>query len=149
MALSIPFQQTALYVKTCGDEVTEEERAVIDSVLDYDKLGQYNPVLSDPVKTTYRFDDSKLPEYFRVWFQMFLKHPGIYVEAFLLKSYGFFAPYDQSFDPLIITYTEPKMTELGFTHPLGEAGVAVLNSFKNLNISSRLGYVFLMPGLYA
>lgn len=42
-ALSIPFQQTALYVNRFPDEVTEEEKLVIDSVLDYDRLMNITP----------------------------------------------------------------------------------------------------------
>src|SRR5699024_9245735 len=36
-ALSIPLQKTARYVVMYGDEVTEEERAAIDAVVDYDQ----------------------------------------------------------------------------------------------------------------
>lgn len=91
--LSVPFQQTARYVRDYGDEVTEEEREAIDRVLDYDKLGEvYDPNISDPVKKTFNEDaDSEdLKAYFKVWFQMFLKHPGCYIEATLNNYYGYF-----------------------------------------------------------
>lgn len=91
--LSVPFQQTARYVRDYGDEVTEEERKAIDRVLDYDKLGEvYDPNISDPVKKTFNEDaDSEdLKAYFKVWFQMFLKHPGCYIEATLNNYYGYF-----------------------------------------------------------
>lgn len=52
--LSLPFQQTARYVRDYGDEVTEEEKAAIGQVLDYDKIVKgYMELTSDPVKTTY------------------------------------------------------------------------------------------------
>lgn len=91
--LSIPFQQTARYVSTYPDEVTEEEKTAIDKVLDYDSLADiYNPELSDPVKGTYREDitSTELKAYFKIWFQMFLKHPGTYVSATINNYYGFF-----------------------------------------------------------
>ena len=52
--LSLPFQQTARYVRDYGDEGTEEEKAAIGQVLDYDKIAKgYMELTSDPVKTTY------------------------------------------------------------------------------------------------
>ena len=90
-ALSIPFQQTARYVRDHGAEVTAEERNIIDSVLDYSKLPvYYTPWLSDFVKNTYRGDNSKLPDYFRVWFRQFLRHPDTYIEASISTVSGFF-----------------------------------------------------------
>lgn len=92
--LSIPFQQTARYVRDYQSEVTEYERQVIDSVLDYNTIGTvYNPLISDAVKGTYKGDDSKLLEYFKVWSTMFLKHPRTYIEAFLGGTYLYYYPF--------------------------------------------------------
>lgn len=91
--LSVPFQQTARYVRDYADEVTEEERDAIDRVLDYDTIGEvYDPNISDPVKKTFHEDaDSEdLKAYFKVWFQMFLKHPVCYIKATLNNYYGYF-----------------------------------------------------------
>ena len=38
--LSIPFQQTARYVKEHGKEVTKEEKMTINKVLNYDTIGK-------------------------------------------------------------------------------------------------------------
>ena len=92
-ALSIPFQQTARYVKEYGNEVTHKEKKTIDRVLDYNKLESiYNPILSDPVKDTYNEKASKkdLIAYFKVWFSMFLKHPCVYASATINNYYGYF-----------------------------------------------------------
>lgn len=89
-ALSLPFQQTARYVKEYGDEITLEEREVIARILDYDNLAAiYDPELSDPVKGTYRSTAAKedLKAYFQIWLQQFLKHPWCYVEATLNQNY--------------------------------------------------------------
>ncbi len=94
-ALSLPFQQTARYVKEHGQEVTPTERMAIDKVLGYDDLGQrYNPVLADPVKNAYNkyTTSSELKEYFKVWFSQLQKHPGSYLEATLHNTYGYFYP---------------------------------------------------------
>lgn len=88
-ALSIPFQQTARYVTQHGDEVTAEERAAINEVLPYDDLAElYNPYISDPVKNKFNDNASSddLKEYFQVWFQQFLKHPGCYVKAVYVQN---------------------------------------------------------------
>lgn len=94
-SMSIPFQQTARYVRDYGYDVTSDERRAIDSVLIYDELGSnYNPELSDPVKSTYREDTSSddLKNYLAVWFKMFFKHPDAYVQATLNNIYGYFYP---------------------------------------------------------
>ena len=38
--LSLPFQQTARYIVNHGDEISEEEKQVIDRILDYNSLAQ-------------------------------------------------------------------------------------------------------------
>lgn len=94
-SLSVPFQQTARYVKEHGDEVTEEEKSVIDNILVYDTLAErYDPLLSDPVKRDYKKSATteKLMEYFKVWFSQFLKHPTTYIEATMNNVYGYFYP---------------------------------------------------------
>ncbi len=92
-ALSIPFQQTARYVRDHGDEVTEEEKEIINRVLDYDNLSElYVPLCSDEVKATYKEDSSALKDYFKVWFEQFKKHPITYIEATLNTSYLSFYP---------------------------------------------------------
>ncbi|MDD2435552.1 MAG: DUF6020 family protein [Bacilli bacterium] len=93
-ALSIPFQQTARYVKY-DNRLTEEETKVIDKLLDYDTLAErYNPVLSDPVKNQFNPDYNKedLSKYFRVWFNGLKKHPDLYLEATIHNTYGYFYP---------------------------------------------------------
>ena len=92
--LSLPFQQTARYVRDYGDEVTQEEREAIDAVLDYDKLpSAYMELTADPVKTTYHAESTEeLISYFKVWFAQFLKHPLCYVEATWNQNYYVFAP---------------------------------------------------------
>lgn len=94
-ALSIPFQQTARYVKEHEDEVTEYEKNVIDNILDYEALPKvYRPTVSDFVKNTYNKDATTddLLEYFKVWFLQFLKHPTTYIEATMNNTYGYFYP---------------------------------------------------------
>lgn len=92
--LSLPFQQTARYVRDHGDDVTEEERAIIAEVLDYEKIPTvYMELTSDPVKTTYHADGMEdLLPYFGVWLKQFFRHPLCYIEATWNQNYYMFAP---------------------------------------------------------
>lgn len=94
-ALSLPFQQTARYVKEHGDEVTKEEKKAIRAVLAYGKLAErYDPKISDPVKATYRNKATMedLKNYFLVWAQQGLKHPVTYLEATMNQNYYLLYP---------------------------------------------------------
>lgn len=93
-ALSVPFQQTARYVRDHPGDVTEKEREIIGAVLDYERLesGVYNPDLSDPVKETYHGDTRALLRYMGVWASQFFRHPGTYFQATLANSCGFYYP---------------------------------------------------------
>lgn len=93
--LSIPFQQIARYGIEYGDELTEEEIAVIDAVLDYDTIIQeYDPQLSDAVKNTYKdgCTDEERSAFFQLWFRLFLRHPGVFFEATFANSFGYWYP---------------------------------------------------------
>lgn len=91
-ALSIPFQQTARYVRDYGDELSEEDEEILSRVLDYENLADlYDPVTSDPVKYTYHAETAKdLTDYFGLWFRLVLKHPGNAVQATMNNAYGWF-----------------------------------------------------------
>lgn len=93
-ALSLPFQQTARYVRDYGNEIPKEEKEAIAKVLDYDKIPSvYLEMTADPVKTTFHAETNEdLFNYFKVWFKQFLKHPLCYIEATWNQNYYLFAP---------------------------------------------------------
>lgn len=94
--LSIPFQQTARYIKEHKEQVTSEEKEAINAVLNYNIIAQnYDPNLSDPVKGTYTGRDECLSEYFKVWWKQFCKAPDTYVSATLNGTYGYYAYKDK------------------------------------------------------
>lgn len=93
--LSIPFQQTARYVKEYPDEVSTKEKNAIENVLAYDKLSElYTPHVSDKVKRTHPLEvsDEEYKKYFEVWWSMLKKHPRIYLESTLSQNYYLFSP---------------------------------------------------------
>lgn len=88
-ALSLPFQQTARFVRDHEMEIPQEERDAIDAVIGISGLGRaYDPVICDPVKA--RFRDGVTPEdmqrYFAVWFKQFGRDPLCYVKATLIQN---------------------------------------------------------------
>lgn len=147
-ALSVPFQQTARYVVYYEDELTEYEREVIDHVLSVDGIKCYDPVISDPVKYYYR--GAELGEYFKVWFQMFWKHPGCYVSAFINKGYGYLAPVSQNMEAWIGLegdYTAYDV-ELGIHHVFDPVLSYALGQLWNLSMVLPLVRYLCTPGLY-
>lgn len=100
--LSIPMQQTARYIRDHYDDITAEEKEVLESVfiVDLNVIGQeYVEELSDPVKWRFVNDPTsvQLLDYFKVWFQQLIKHPDTYVQAFLNHTYGYFYPDRDNF----------------------------------------------------
>ncbi len=132
--LCLPFQQTAFYLNQFPDEVTDDEREAISKVLDYDYMLQcYTWNRADPAKVTFNeyCTNEELADYFKVWFQMFLKHPRTYFDATLHQTMGYFYPpagflwrvpyHDSSW---LMEHTNNKCQEIGtdFVHPETLAG---------------------------
>ena len=93
--LSIPFQQTARYVKENKQNLDKDEIKHIDKVLDISTLAsRYKPEIADPVKNAYNkyTTDEELKNYFKVWLKGFTKRPDIYLEATLNNIYGYLTP---------------------------------------------------------
>ena len=147
-ALSIPFQQTARYVNTYPDEITEREREVIDSVLDYSRLDRYNPEVSDNIKATYRGDASKLPAYFRVWFEMLRKHPITYIEAFFKQCFGYLAPVRSQLDCVVEPVTYPELLGIGLHSVTGEGARMCLLLVRLFFTDLPIVTVLSMAGTY-
>ncbi|MBQ4275640.1 MAG: hypothetical protein II717_03825 [Lachnospiraceae bacterium] len=142
------FQQTARYVNTYPNEVTEEEKAVlIQNFQSYDTFNNYDPTINDPVKIYYNHSTPK--EYFTTWFKMFLKHPFIYVDSYLNGSFGYLAPVKTDTGAYIMTQYPTYMEEtMGLHHTVSRESQEKL--IKRLNGSSDIPILRLlnMPGLY-
>ena len=95
-AFSLPFQITARYINQHSDELTDKETVAIEAVLGDVKTvaERYDPELADAVKALYIEDagTGAVIEYFKVWISMFFKHPGTYIEGFLVHTYGWYCP---------------------------------------------------------
>ncbi len=127
-ALSIPFQQTARYVRDYGYELTEEDEEIISQVLDYENLAElYDPITSDPVKATYHAESSDdLAAYFRLWFRQLLKHPGNAVEATMNNAYGWFYQEGYAHNYMMSSQIEGQEIRWEIVQP------AFLDGFRNV-----------------
>ena len=93
--LSIPFQQTARYVKKHEEEMTTEEKEAIDKVLGIETLAErYKGNISDPVKNGFNkyATEEDLKRYWEVWGEELLKDPKTYIEATVENTYGYIYP---------------------------------------------------------
>lgn len=101
----ILFQQTAKYGQDYPEDVTDEERELLNTVFDYDEMVEvYNPQLADWVKNCLKLSEyhsadhtnkefsAVKGDYFKVWFAQLLRHPMSYVRTFLECSYGYYYP---------------------------------------------------------
>lgn len=91
--LSLPFQQTARYLRDNPQDVTEDEKKIISAVLDYEKIPElYNPNIADYARNTFRENSTseELKKYFIVWLKMFFKHPETYFKATLNNTYNYY-----------------------------------------------------------
>lgn len=147
--LSVPFQQTARYVKEYDNEVTDEEREIIDKVLKYDTLAnRYVPERSDAVKDEYNKDATSedLKNYFKVWFRQFFKHPNVYVEAFLNNYYGYFYLEGniEEYTTRFIANCDDDLTKTGeFNYSYNDEYKGERNAVKHLlNISKRMPVIY-------
>lgn len=92
-ALSIPFQQTALYVQKYGNELSQEEYKIINAVLPADEIAElYVADRADAVKFKYKQSATgeDLVNYFSLWLRQFFKHPHVYFEAFFKITDGYY-----------------------------------------------------------
>jgi len=86
---SLPFQQTARLIKYHEDLITEEEKIIINKVLDYDKVADtYMEHIADPVKYLFNNDAGAkdILDYLLVWFKQFFKAPLTYIEATSIQN---------------------------------------------------------------
>lgn len=155
-ALSIPMQQSARYISEYGDEITEEERDVLESVFnDYDNIANiYDAFCSDSVKNTVFIEKDELPRYFLIWLKMGLKHPKVYFDAFMCLNYGYLAPAEQNAEA---NGDMPNQEHDDIMSQLNDMGADGTQNAENIQILKYLIYMNMvfplvryltMPGVY-
>ncbi len=94
-ALSITIQQVAAVLYS-GETVTEEQGEILYGMLPRETWkSEYSPGISDTVK--HKINDSflraHLGGFLKVWVQLMIRNPGIYLKAFLIETPGYWQPY--------------------------------------------------------
>ena len=155
-ALSIPMQQSARYIKEYGNEVTEEEKIVLECFFnDYDNIPSiYEAYCADSVKNTVFVEKEELGKYFLTWFKMGLKHPGVYFDAFMCLNYGYLAPTEQNAEANGDMPNQEKEVIMSQLYDMGVDGTQDENNVQILKYLIFMNMVFpivrylSMPGIY-
>ena len=128
------FQQSAYYLTVHPDDITAEEAAAIDGVLDREAMVRnYHDYITDPVKNDYKYNprfletsagprsfrhvdythqQEALRAYLTAWASMGLRHPLTYLEASASIWLGFF--YNNGF-ALLDIYTPGAVNPMATT----------------------------------
>lgn len=92
--LTVPIQQLARTYEYAPEEFSEEQKETLYEILSEEALNTYEPNISDIIKS--QFDNetySKEPlKYQKLWLEVGMKKPLVYMNAWLLTSYGYWYP---------------------------------------------------------
>lgn len=127
--VGIPLQQIAATV-TYGGEITDEQLEFIDRVLPVEYIKEhYDPYSVDKIKLGGSpIDDDFLNEnkgrFLKVWLELLPKNFGIYVEAYLKNTYGFWSLDNRDYN---VKYT--TIYQADWADWLVEKGVDYKNVF--------------------
>lgn len=157
-AFSVPLQQTIRCLIYHGDDVTAEERDAIADVIDIDKaIEVYDPNSADPVKALWvGQSNGQILRYLKAWGSMLIRHPGVYFDAFVQESYGFFLPWPENLcahprDNFQLTpreQREPDMA-LGFLLPDDTASIREgFEGYCRLWVTNPALCLLSNPGIY-
>ena len=95
-ALTMPFRQTSAVVLRMENSLTEEQSAVLHEVFEYDRIpDMYSVETADFLKGLF---DPWAPReavlrYMKVWAQLGLKHPLLYLDVFLSSNTRYYDPF--------------------------------------------------------
>lgn len=141
---ALPFQQVALVCVEHGDSLSEEDIAIIDSVLDYQKIREvYDPAIADPVKLLYH-NDGSLRDFDRLYLRLMFRYPGTYLKSIVQSSWKYFSPLSEGYE-YFRSYISPN--SLGI-YRLDEASAEAVLKWASMWTQMPLLSLFIGPGLY-
>lgn len=94
-ALSVPMLQVARTVRDNGENISLEDRALINEVLPYDQLPElYDYRVSDSIKILFNTEafNAHKGEYLSLWLRLGLQNPRSYLLSLLEQTYGYWYP---------------------------------------------------------
>lgn len=89
---SVPMQQIARVYNMRKESISPQQLKTIENVIPEEYLKQYNPMVSDLVKTgfdTKHFNDNKM-KFVKTWVELGVTNKRLYLESFLYGSIGYF-----------------------------------------------------------
>lgn len=97
----IQIQQVALYIQEYPNDLTKFETKELSRIFNLKRIAdKYDPGNTDPIKgsgyydkDTYRYKTIRHKDwrnFNKVWMQMMIKHPSVFIRAAVLKFYGYF-----------------------------------------------------------
>lgn len=106
--LCVPMQQLARAHQEAKECFSQEELEVMYTLIPEVILQNYKPKLADSVKVNFLEDNFKAEpqKYIDLWVRIGLKRPDIYINSFLMNTYGFWYP-----DTIIDAYTGVKLAD--------------------------------------
>jgi len=111
LELSIPIQQISRYSKKYHNDISEEDINNINKIVDYNIINKaYNPKNVDDAinagRTNYNYSKKDRNDFLKTYFKLSIKHPNVYIQAFLNNTYNLYYPYQNS-TPLIFNNYKP------------------------------------------
>ncbi len=143
-SMGVMLSQTARYAVTYPEEITSEEKEILDKNFQgIEHLQNYDPRIVDPVKIYYNHTDFK--GYLKVYFLQMKKHPGVYLEALLNGAFGYLAPVKDDIGASANGTYDSYMANMGVIHAgFSEALCEIYGYTVNIKFLNLL----IRPGLY-
>lgn len=91
-AFSVPLQQIARVYNYNKESLTEEEIEKIYEYSSEEQLKEYIPECSDAIKAKVYLKEYGYGKFLKLWFNIGIKNPGIYIDSFLANTLGFWYP---------------------------------------------------------
>ena len=94
-AIGLPLQQVAQAVIDHPDEISEQDKAIIDAVIDYEAIPEaFDPTVQDGIKKLFYFDteDADAAEFLKLWLRWVPRYPISYLKASVWLTGGYFHP---------------------------------------------------------
>lgn len=151
-ALSIPTQQVARVLDERKDELTEEQRNLLNQIVDIDRVPiYYSEFISNPVKELVRETDNQEYlrthsfEFLKLYFTLGFSHPKQYFEAYVEQTKGY---WDASGYNYWVTTDMVAENSLGITksifskavNSLAEQYVYLFSSVEFLALFQSIGF---------
>lgn len=93
--LALPLQQVAAVVNA-GVPLSENQEQVLFAMIPEDVWSQfYSPAISDSIKRQIpeKSLNEHLADFLRVWLELLVRYPHLYLKAHLMETLGFWQPY--------------------------------------------------------